>query len=99
MNVWIDVAVVSGMFAVGNILFGHFEERTPKWRRILKLFVITGLVALISSTAGRIWSAALFGVMLVVVAIIHGWWLPKHGINPWTGEPRDKYYALRGWKV
>lgn len=100
MNLWIDVAVIAGMFAVGNILFGHFEEHTPKWRRILKLFIVTGLVALISSTAGRVWSAALIGTMLVAVAIIHAWWLPKkHGINGWTAEPRDKYYALRGWKV
>jgi hypothetical protein len=87
------------MFAVGSIVFGHFEERTPKWRRVLKLFVITGLVALVSSTAGRAWSAGMIGALLVVVVIVHGWWLPKHGINPWTGEPKDKYYALRGWKL
>ena len=100
MNVWIDVAVVAGMFAVGNILFGHFEEQTPKWRRILKLFMVTGVVALISSTAGRVWSVALIGTMFLAVLIIHGYWLPKkHGINGWTGEPREKYYALRGWKV
>ena len=100
MNVWIDVAVIAGLFAVGNILFGHFEEHTPKWRRILKLFIVTGLVALISSTAGRIWSVAFIGTMSVVVLFLHGWWLPKkHGINGWTGEPKDKYYALRGWKV
>jgi hypothetical protein len=30
--------------------------------------------------------------------VIHMWWLPKHGINGWTGEPRAKYYQLRGWK-
>ena|SRR5215471_12265126 len=100
MNVWIDVAVVAGMFAVGNILFGHFEEHTPKWRRILKLFIITGLVALISSTAGRVWSIALIGTMLFGVLVIHGYWLPKkYGINGWTAEPKEKYYALRGWKL
>ena len=99
MNVWIDVAVMAGVFAVGNILFGHFEERTPKWRRVLKLFIVTGLVAIISSTAGRIWSAALVAAMLSAAMVIHLWWLPKHGINPWTGEPKEKYYALRGWKV
>ncbi|HEY7287359.1 MAG TPA: hypothetical protein VH497_18040 [Vicinamibacterales bacterium] len=100
MNVWIDVAVIAGMFAVGNILFGHFEEHTPKWRRILKLFIVTGVVALISSTAGRIWSVALVGTVLFAVLVIHGWVLPrKYGINGWTAEPKDKYYALRGWKV
>jgi hypothetical protein len=35
MNVWIDVAVIAWLFAIGSILFGHFEERTPGWRRIL----------------------------------------------------------------
>jgi biotin transporter BioY len=99
MNVWIDVAIVSMMFAVGSILFGHFEERTPKWRRVLKLFAITGAAALVSSTAGRIWTAALLGGIVGAAAVVHAWWLPKHGINPWTGEPKDKYYALRGWKV
>ena len=99
MNVWIDVAVMAGVFAVGNILFGHFEEHTPKWRRVLKLFIVTGLVALISSTVGRAWSAALVAAMISAAMVIHLWWLPKHGIHPFTGEPKEKYYALRGWKV
>lgn len=60
MNLWIDVAVMSSMYVVGNILFGHFEERTPKWRRVLKFSMF---------------------------------------IHPFTGEPKDKYYALRGWKL
>lgn len=36
--------------------------------------------------------------MTLGVLVIHAWWLPKHGINGWTGEPKDRYYALRGWK-
>ena len=99
MNIWIDVAVIASMFAIGNILFGHFDERTPKWRRVLKFFIMTGLIALISSTAGRAWSAAFVGTLLGLVVVIHGWWLPKHGINGLTAEPKDKYYALRGWKT
>ena len=99
MNVWIDVAVMASLFAVGNILFGHFEERTPKWRRVLKFFLFTTTIALISSTAGRGWSIGLVGALLTVVLVIHGWWLPEQGINGFTGEPKEKYYALRGWKV
>ena len=99
MNVWIDVAVMASLFAVGNILFGHFEDRTPKWRRVLKFFLFTALIALISSTAGRAWSIGLVGGLLCMVLVIHGWWLPKQGINGLTGEPKEKYYALRGWKV
>ena len=45
MNVWIDIAVMASLFAVGNILFGHFEERTPKWRRVVKFFLVTGVIA------------------------------------------------------
>ena len=99
MNVWIDIAVMASLFAVGNILFGHFEERTPKWRRVLKFFVMVTAVTTISATAGRAWSALLVGGLLVLVAVIHGWWLPKQGINGFTAEPKDKYYALRGWKA
>ena len=40
-------------------------------------------------------------IALIVAALpviyIHGVWLPRHGVNGWTGEPREKYYALRGW--
>ena len=99
MNLWIDVAVMASSFAIGNILFGHFEERTPKWRRILKFFVFTALIVLISSTVGRVWSMAFVGALFSVVLVLHLWWLPKHGIHPFTGEPKEKYYALRGWKV
>jgi len=28
---------------------------------------------------------------------VHAIWLPSKGINGWTGEPKDKYYELRGW--
>jgi hypothetical protein len=99
MNIWIDVAVMASSFTVGNILFGHFEERTPKWRRILKFFMFTGLIALISATAGRAWSVGFVGAIFSVVLVLHLWWLPRHGIHPFTAEPRDKYYALRGWKL
>ena len=30
-------------FAVGNVLFGNFEEGTPKWRRLLKLALVMAL--------------------------------------------------------
>ena len=99
MNLWIDVAAMATLFALGNILFGHFEERTPKWRRVLKFVVMITAVTAISATAGRAWSAALVGTLLGIVLVIHGWWLPKHGINGFTAEPKDKYYALRGWKL
>ena len=39
----------------------------------------------------------LLAVWIIPVVVVHMWWLPKHGVNGWTGEPKDKYYALRGW--
>jgi len=99
MNLWIDAAMMASLFALGTILFGHFEERTPKWRRVVKFFVMTGGIVLLSATAGRAWSVGFVVALLAVVAVVHAWWLPKHGINPFTGEPEEKYYALRGWKA
>ncbi len=27
----------------------------------------------------------------------HLWWCRKHGIDPLTAEPKERYYELRGW--
>ena len=86
------------MFALGHIFFGHFEELTPRWRKVLKLFVTLGLTAVISHYFGHKGVAITFGIALIPVVVIHAWWLPKQGVNGWTAEPRDRYYELRGWK-
>jgi biotin transporter BioY len=95
---WFEVALVGVGFALGNILFGHFEEGTPKWKRVLKLAISIGIAILIASTAGRTWFFIFFGLVMMIPLVIHLWWLPRHGINGWTGEPKEKYYELRGWK-
>lgn len=38
-----EVAVVAVGFAIGSILPGHFEEGTPRWRRVAKLFLALGI--------------------------------------------------------
>jgi hypothetical protein len=95
----LEVTIIASIFAIGNILFGHFEEGTPKWRRVTKFFLVVGVVILITETLGRFWFYVFFAVMSFAVLLIHLWWLPKHGINGWTGEPKAKYYRLRGWKL
>jgi hypothetical protein len=95
----LEIAIITGIFAVGNILFGHFEEGTPKWRRVTKLFLFVGIAILITETLGRLWFYVLLAIMSFAVLLIHAWWLPKHGINGWTAEPKEKYYAFRGWKL
>ena len=95
---WFEIAVISSIFAVGNILFGHFEAGIPKWKRIAKYCLLVSVAVLISKTAGRFWFFVFLGVLLTFPLIIHVWWLPRKGINGWTGNPKDKYYELRGWK-
>ena len=95
---WFEIAIVCGITSVGQIFFGHFEERTPKWRKLLKLVLTVSLAVWISSQFGRHLLFAVLGVMLLAVVVVHGWWLPSKGINGWTGEPKDRYYRLRGWK-
>ena len=92
-TLWFDAAVVLGIFAVGNILFGHFEAHRAKWRRVLKIPVFLAIARIVAGV-GRIWAYAFLGAMFVAAAYVHGIWLPRHGINGWTGEPRDRYLAL-----
>ncbi|SDE08856.1 hypothetical protein SAMN04487996_103312 [Dyadobacter soli] len=97
-TLWFEVAIVSIIYAVGNIFFGHFEEQTPKWRRFGKYLLTLLIVLGLSVYVGRWASMSLLGLMIVPLLYIHGYYLPKKkGINGWTGEPKRKYYAFRGW--
>ena len=96
---WFDVAVVTAALAVGNILFGRFEEHRPRWRRLAKAAITLG-AALAASYFGYRWAfySAAGALVAVLVVVVHGWWLPKHGVDGWTGEPRDRYLELVGAK-
>jgi hypothetical protein len=91
---WFDVAVVLGIFAVGNILFGRFEEHKPRGRRLLKVVIIVAVVLLVAEAWGRAAAYGLLALPLLAAAYVHLRWLPKHGIDGWTAEPRDKYLEL-----
>ncbi len=93
-TLWFDVAMVMALFAVGSILFGRFEEHKPRWRRLLKVVVVLGITLTISATVGRAWAYALLVLPLAGSAWVHLSWLPRHGVNGWTGEPRDRYLEL-----
>ena len=96
---WFEIAVVATLFAVGNVVLGHFEEGTPKWRRLAKMVLVMAIGVSLSTYLGRAWFWGFLAAMALPVFVIHLWWLPKQGIHGWTGEPREKYYALRGWKL
>jgi len=93
-SAWFDVAVMSSCLLVGHIVFGHFESHRPKWRRLLKAALFIGLTVTLAQTAGRAWAYGWMVPLLFFVVWIHGVWLPRHGINGLTGEPRDRYLAL-----
>jgi hypothetical protein len=93
-TLWFDVAVVMMIFAAGSILFGRFEEHKPRGRRLLKVALVTTVVLVCSATIGRIWAYGVLAIPLLGAAWVHLYWLPKHGINGWTAEPRDKYLEL-----
>lgn len=97
-SLWFEIAIVSIIYAVGNIAFGHFEEQTPKIRRIGKYILTLIIICMLSIYVGRTAAMILLGVFLIPILYIHGYYLPKKkGINGWTGEPKSKYYEFRGW--
>jgi hypothetical protein len=97
-TIWFDISLVTCIFAFGHIYFGHFEVHTPKWRKALKLVLFIIVIVTLTTTLGRSWTLGFLGLMLLAVVIIHGVLLPRKGINGWTGEPKEKYYKMRGWE-
>ena len=98
-TIWFEIAIVSMIYAVGNIFFGHFEEQTPKVRRVGKYIFTLIIIVGLSTYFGRTVAMITLGFSLIPVIYIHGIALPKKGINGWTGEPKEKYYKLRGWDI
>jgi hypothetical protein len=97
-TLWFEIAIVCAITAFGNILLGHFEIYTSKLKRISKLIFFIALIVALSYYFGRIWAFGFLGLMVLGIMYIHLIWLPEKGINGWTGEPKEKYYKLRGWE-
>jgi hypothetical protein len=96
-TLWFEVTIVTIFFLLGNIYFGHFEERSPKWRKVAKYIVSLGVILLISVYFGRTVALVTLGLSVIPIIYVHGVLLPRKGINGWTGEPKSKYYDFRGW--
>ena len=93
---WFEVAIATTVLMLGHLYFGRFEEHRPRWRRLLKSLLLVVIMVGTTAWAGRVWMFVVLGVIAVGVLIIHAWWLPRQGVNGWTAEPRDRYYALVG---
>lgn len=93
-TLWFEIAIVMAIFAIGSILFGHFEAHKPKWQRLLKVMAMAVIVVALSLFLGRAWAFGFLALPLLGAAWVHLWWLPRNGVNGWTAEPRDRYYEL-----
>jgi hypothetical protein len=93
----LPLVLMALLLAAGNLVFWRFDPRQPLWRRILKVILTLAVTAAVSRFLGRVAVLVWFAIVILPIVFIHAVWLPRHGINGWTAEPRDKYYALRGW--
>lgn len=97
-SLWFEIAIVSIIYALGNILMGHFEEQTPKLRRVGKYLLTLVIVCCISIFIGRQVALLFLSLSIIPILYIHAYYLPKKkGINGWTGEPKSRYYEFRKW--
>jgi hypothetical protein len=96
-TLWFEISIVTILILLGHIFLGHFEERSPKWRKLLKYLVTVVFIISSSIFLGRIIAFTILGLTFIPVIYIHAILLPKKGINGWTGEPKSKYYDFRGW--
>ncbi len=91
----LDVSLMAALLAAGNVIFWHFDPQQPLWRRVIKIVVALAITAAVSRYFGRIGVFIWFAIVALPVIYIHAIWLPLHGVNGLTGEPREKYEALR----
>jgi len=96
-TLWFEIAIVSILILLGHIFLGHFEERSPAWRKLLKYLATLAIIISLSVFLGRTVAFTILGLTFIPVIYIHAVMLPKKGINGWTGEPKSKYYEYRGW--
>ena len=97
-SLWLEVALLSATVALGHIGLGHFEVKTSRLKKLLKYLFMLALVVSLSALFGRGVALGVYGLSLLPVLYIHLIDLPRKGVNGLPGEPKDRYYALRGWE-
>jgi hypothetical protein len=66
----------------------------PTQRRIIKLFIVIGVLSIIGILFGRYAFWGVIGLMTIGQVYLHGVYFRKHGVNGLTAEPYDKYLEL-----
>ena len=75
-------------------VFNNFEKHLAAQKRVTKLFIVIGILAVIGILFGRV---AFWGVIILMTigqVYLHGWYFPQRGINGLTAEPHDKYLEV-----
>lgn len=88
----IEILIVLTIASIAYfLLFNNFEKHVPMQRRITKLFIVVGVLAIIGFLFGRVAFWGVITVMTIGQVYLHGVYFPNHGINGLTAEPYDKY--------
>lgn len=90
-----EIIVVFVIAGIAYFLaFNNFEKHLPAERRMIKLFTVLGILAIIGTLLGRYVFWSLIALMTMGQIYIHGLYFPKQGINGLTAEPYDKYLEV-----
>jgi len=73
------------------LVFNNFEKHVPLKKRVLKLFIVVVVLAVIGFLFSRYTFWGVVTLMTIGQVVLHGWYFPKQGINGLTAEPYDKY--------
>lgn len=92
----LDLAIVAAILAFGNWKFYRFDPFLPVWKRVLKTVLALAVTGGVSWYFGTQGVAVMLGVMTIPLLYVHGYWLPKNGVNGWTAEPREKVLCAAG---
>lgn len=76
------------------VIFDKFEKHLPLRRRIIKLLVVVGTLAVIGVLFSRYAFWGVIALMTIGQIVLHGWYFPKKGVNGLTAEPYDRYLAV-----
>ena len=92
---WMEVLIVLTIASFAYfVAFNNFEKHLPLQRRVTKLFIVVGILAIIGTLFGRYAFWGMITLMTIGQVYLHGWYFPKQGINGLTAEPHDKYLEV-----
>lgn len=91
----LEFLLAAVLISVATTSFGHFEQHAPLWTRLARWLTYLAVTFAIGHTAGRPWTFVWLLGLPAVGATFHVIWCRRHGINPLTAQPRDRYLQLR----